>query len=275
MMTVEETAILYAERGLSVILVNPKTKAALHKFKDQKPLTPQEVKEMFIRFPNAGLALRTDKFAVIDVDKHHGDGVKSLDKLGIEDCFKNTLFEQTPTGGYHFFFNQPKVRLKQDIGIWPDVDLKIGYNSYVVISPTPGYRVLNRTNVKDFPEELLDIILKKQADKAPEISELDMIEKTFFSYYRTPSEKSVKMFKMLLNGLGTEGMRNNNLASLAGSLLARNLDPSLVVDLCLATNQRSEQPLPEEEAFNTVASILRKHAESKKIRRVDDNERGA
>lgn len=268
-MTVEETAIFYAERGLSVILVDPKTKAALHKFKDQAPLTPEEVKDKFARFPNAGLALRTDKFAVIDVDKHHGDGVKSLDKLGIEDCFKHTLFEQTPTGGYHFFFYQPKVRLKQDIGIWPDVDLKIGYNSYVVISPTPGYKILNRTNVKEFPEELLDIILKKQADKAPETSKLDMIEQTFLKYQRTPSENTVKMFNMLLNGLGTEGIRNNNLAFLAGSLLARNLEPELVIDLCLATNQRGEKPLPEDEAFSTIASILRKHAESKKVWKVD------
>lgn len=261
-MTVEETAILYAEKGLSVILVDPESKAPLHKFKDKEPFTPKEVKEMFTRFPNAGLALRTDKFAVIDVDRHHGDGVKSLDKLGITDCFKNTLFERTQSGGYHFFFYQPKVRLKQSIGLWPDVDLKVGYNSYVVVSPTPGYKVLNWTGIKEFPDELLDVILTQS--KQEKVSRQSVIDKAFTKWGRGPSENTVKMFRMLKDGLGEEGVRNNNLTFLAGCLMARNLDTQLVIDLCLMANEHTEKSLPEIEAFNTITSIIRRHIENNK-----------
>jgi hypothetical protein len=58
-----------------------------------------------------------------------------------------------------------------------------------------------------------------------------------------------------VEGVG-QGARNNSIASLAGHLLRREVDPFVVLHLLLAWNATScRPPLPEAEVARTVNSI--------------------
>lgn len=62
-----------------------------------------------------------------------------------------------------------------------------------------------------------------------------------------------------------EGRRNSTIASFAGHLLWRGVDPDVVAELLLCWNrERCEPPLPDEEVLRTVASITRLHEHDEK-----------
>ena len=64
----------YAEHGFSVIPTIEKR--PLVKFADREPLTPDEITKFWRTHPYANIALKTDKFFVIDVDRHEdGDDI--------------------------------------------------------------------------------------------------------------------------------------------------------------------------------------------------------
>ena len=72
-------AVSYAEKGFSVIPIG-QNKKPLIKFANKPPLTPDEIRKIWQKYPLANIALKTDKFFVIDVDRHSGevDGIKIL-----------------------------------------------------------------------------------------------------------------------------------------------------------------------------------------------------
>ena len=110
-------ALSYAEHGFSVIPIGS-SKKPLIKFADKPPLTSTEIREIWQKYPTANIALKTDKFFVIDVDRHGGeDGMKSIKALNHDEWFKNTLTERTAHNGFHFFFTKPKnLKIQQNIG---------------------------------------------------------------------------------------------------------------------------------------------------------------
>ena len=126
-------ALSYSEHGFSVIPIG-NNKRPLIKFADKPPLTNTEIRDLWKKYPTANIALKTDKFFVIDVDRHGGevDGMESIKKLGHDEWFKDTLTERTAHNGFHFFFTKPaKVKIQQNIGFLPSVDLKAHENNYV------------------------------------------------------------------------------------------------------------------------------------------------
>ena len=72
-------ALNYAKHGFSVIPIG-NNKRPLIKFADKPPLTNTEIREIWKKYPTANIALKTDKFFVIDVDWHGGevDGIESI-----------------------------------------------------------------------------------------------------------------------------------------------------------------------------------------------------
>jgi hypothetical protein len=55
-----------------------------------------------------------------------------------------------------------------------------------------------------------------------------------------------------------EGSRNKSVAALSGHLLRRYVDPELVTEICLMTNERFSPPLDDGEVVSIVNSICRR-----------------
>ncbi len=245
-------ALNYASHGFSVIPIGT-DKRPLIKFADKPPLTGDEIKRIWQKYPTANIALKTDKFFVIDVDRHEGDGMKSIKALNHDEWFKDTLTERTAHNGFHFFFTKPKdVAVQQNIGFLPNVDLKAHENNYVVVAPSQlgdrQYTWLNSEPMKKPPQELINLILSKQKES----SSVDWSD----IYRPTKRTKTTDLFEMIADGLGDTGNRNNNLTVLVGGLLLRNVNPEKAAKLATIANDNTSDPLPFKEIERTVQSII-------------------
>lgn len=249
-------AVSYAEHGFSVIPIG-QGKKPLIKFANRPPLTPDEIRKIWKENPLANIALKTDKFFVIDVDRHGDvDGLKSIEKLGHNEWFKGTLTELTAHSGYHFYFQKPKdITISQNIGILEGVDLKAHENNYVVVAPSrlgdKSYRWLNHDPIKPAPQGLLDLIQEKAKEFKP-------ITKVNSDYKPTGKTATTELFEKIANGLGKTGGRNNALAAFVGGLLFRAVDPETALKLAIIANHNTENPLSENEVLRTVESMIEK-----------------
>lgn len=249
-------ALSYAEHGFSVIPIG-NNKRPLIKFADKPPLTNTEIRDLWKKYPTANIALKTDRFFVIDVDRHGGevDGMNSIKKLNHDEWFKDTLTERTAHNGFHFFFTKPsKVKIQQNIGFLPSVDLKAHENNYVVVAPSQlgdkQYKWLNSKPMKEPPQGLIDLILNKQKEFKP----VEQLE----GYRPTGKTQTTELFEKIANGLGKTGGRNNALASFIGGLLFRNVDPEVAAKLAVIANDNTEDSLPLNEVERTVNSMIEK-----------------
>lgn len=250
-------AVSYAEKGFSVIPIG-QNKKPLIKFANKSPLTPDEIRKVWQKYPLANIALKTDKFFVIDVDRHSGevDGMESIKDLNHNEWFKDTLCERTAHDGFHFFFAKPKdMKISQNIGILPSVDLKAHENNYVVVAPSSlngkKYQWLNHEPIRPAPAGLLELIKSKQKEIPPtKVAEimLGMRKRT----------KTTGLFETIVKGFGDKGKRNDNLASFMGGLLMRNVDPYLAAKLAVIANDNTADPLPLTEVERTVNSMIEK-----------------
>ena len=249
-------AISYAKKGFSVIPIGL-SKKPLIKFADQQPLKISEIEKVWNKYPYANIALKTDKFFVIDVDRHgETDGLESIKDLNHDEWFKNTLIEKTAHNGYHFFFQKPvNEEIQQNIGFLPGVDLKAHKNNYVVVAPSQigdkKYQWLNHEIIRPAPVGLLELIREKQK-KVPDTLAakimLDMRRRT----------KTTTLFETIVNGFGDEGGRNDNLSSFMGGLLFRNVNPYIAAKLAVIANEHTKDPLPLKEVERTINSMIEK-----------------
>lgn len=248
-------ALSYAEHGFSVIPIG-NNKRPLIKFANKPPLEGDEIKQIWNKYPMANIALKTDKFFVIDVDRHNEiDGMESIKKLNHDEWFKDTLTERTAHNGFHFFFTKPKdLKIQQNIGFLPSVDLKAHENNYVVVAPSQlgdkKYQWLNNEPMKEPPKGLIELILEKQKEFKP-VEQLD-------GFKPTGKTQTTKLFEAIVNGLGKTGGRNNALASFVGGLLFRNVDPEAAGKLAILANGATADPLPIQEVERTVNSMIEK-----------------
>ena len=253
-------AISYATHGFSVIPIGS-NKRPLIKFADKPPLSSDEIKHIWQRYPLANIALKTDKFFVIDVDRHGDvDGLQSILNLDHNEWFKDTLREKTAHDGYHFFFQKPrKENVTQCIGILPGVDLKAHENNYVVVAPSTidgkSYRWLNHKPIRPAPAGLLELI---QSKSKPE-------KKTILDYKIASKTQTSKLFELIVNGLGDTGRRNDTLTSFVGGLLYRGVDPAAAAKLALIANTNTTDSLPLNEVERTVNSVIEKEIKRRGI----------
>lgn len=161
-------ALAYAQRGFSILPVDNEKRPLIKKYANQPPLNADEIRKIWEKYPKANIALKTDNFFVVDVDRHHGfDGMESIKKLNHNEWFENTLTERTANNGFHFYFTKPKnINLTQDIGFLPNVDIKAHPNNYVVVAPSQigskKYEWLNREPMKEVPKRSNRFNPKKQ-----------------------------------------------------------------------------------------------------------------
>lgn len=243
----------YAEQGFRVIPTIGKK--PLIKFADKPALTPAEIVKFWDHHPFANIALKTDQFFVIDVDRHEDgdDGTASIKQLNHPEWF-NTLCQKTAHDGFQFFFKKPAERISQNIGFLPGVDIKAHPNNYVVVAPSviddKAYQWLNRKPMIEPCEELIQLIEAK--------SKPTMSQQQLKTYQPTGRNTTTELFEQIANGLGPTGGRNNALAAFAGGLLFRSVEPEVVLELCRIANQRTEYSLSDSEVVTTVNSMIKK-----------------
>lgn len=261
-------ALSYAEHGFSVIPIGS-NKRPLIKFADKPPLTNTEIREIWKKYPTANIALKTDKFFVIDVDRHGGevDGMESIKALNHDEWFKDTLTERTAHNGFHFFFTKPKdLKIQQNIGFLPSVDLKAHENNYVVVAPSmlgdKSYKWLNNEPIREPPQGLINLILEKQKEFKP----VEQLE----GYKPSGKTQTTELFEKIINGLGPTGGRNNALASFIGGLLFRNVDPEVAAQLAVIANSNTKDALPLNEVERTVNSMIEKEIRRREVEHEPD-----
>lgn len=216
------------------------------------PLTPHGVKdastdERVVRrywcTPDANVGIATGAVSglvVLDVDGP--DGVASL---------AGKTIPPTPcvltSNGKHFYFRHPGGVIRNFVKKLPGLDLR-GDGGYVVAPPSthlsgkqymwlPGAEHWTM-QLADIPNWLLELIGQGQG-----------------------LSRSVEDWRTLTDQTIPAGQRNSTIASLAGLLLRRYVDPYVTLNLLVAFNDaRCIPPLDHDEVARTVDSVARLEA---------------
>ena len=251
-----KVALAYQAKGMSVLpLLN---KRPLIKFADKPALTADEIKELWKKYPTANIALKTDKFFVVDIDRHENgaDGFSSFEQLPGE-LFPETLSQTTKHGGKQLFYlKRTDMALRQMIGWQPGIDIKAHPNNYVVVAPSEGYSWENKHPIVEAPLELVRTINQARITRG----RTDRISEDL--NLTRERNSTTDLLETIAAGLGDQGQRNKTLAALCGALFFRSVKPRLAYKLVNMANANSEDPLPQREVDRTFESILNREMQN-------------
>lgn len=245
-----KSAIEYARLGFSVLPM--KGKQPLIKFANQPPLTVKQIKNYWSKWPNANIALRTNKFFVVDIDTkqaHGQDGIKSINQLP-QGVIIPTRTQKTASGGYQMFYEKPHdSQVKQVIGLLPGVDIKAHPNNYVVVPPSTTdkgqYRWLNpKAPIKHPSRLLIDMIHNYHPQTGRR------------QYYKPGKKWTGKVLDNIVQG-APEGQRNDYMTRLCGQMIHAGADDSTVWQLLQYANSFNSPPLENKELEKILSSIIR------------------
>lgn len=265
-MGMKEYALKYQKAGFSVIPILPNGKQPAIKFADKPAMTAQEIEDYWNQYPDSNIAVRTDKFFVIDIDlhgKHNGfDSLANWEHLNL---ITPTLQAKTASGGKHiFYFKHPDVSMSQMISFLPGVDVKAHPNNYVLIAPSKTPKGEYAWDLEKSKEggtmttasRELVMAIKQEYNKKNKRSDLDNI------YYQMQNSRqrnrTTELFEMIAIGFGDEGSRNDTLAKFVAGLLSRGVETEYVAQLSEIANSNSVNPLKMRELRRTVESMIQK-----------------
>lgn len=249
---IRDAALAYLALGWSVIPMQPRGKRPMVRWTSYQSQRPSraEVEHWYRHWPDANVGIVTGRLSgllVLDVDAGHG-GAESLAQLEHEfGAIEPTLECLTGGGGRHLYFRHFGETVPNKAGFRAGLDLR-GDGGVVVAPPSihPSGRPY-RWRAGCGPGEL---------GPAPMPEWLRAIVGGSAHHPGHPPSH----WRALVRRGVEEGARNASLASLAGHLLWRQVDPDVVLELLLSWNrQRCRPPLADEEVAATVASIARRH----------------
>ena len=270
MHSMKEYALLYQQKGFSVIPISPTTKRPLIEFADKPPLDSDGIEKVWNKYPDANIALRTTNFFVIDIDKHgETSGFDSLKKWEHLKLIEPTLQAKTASGGKHlFYFKRDDINISQMIGFLPGVDIKAHENNYVLVAPSATSKGQYEWDLEKSPKngtmvtasrELIEAIIKQyQVTNGRSFDYGDGLRSWANQSRTTGKTKTTELFETIANGLGDEGNRNDKLAKFVGGLLYRNVDEMDVLSLAKIANGNTQNPLSIHELEKTVRSMISK-----------------
>lgn len=231
------TARDYARQGFSVLPLQERGKAPItpHGHKDATT-EPDLIRHWWETREEANIGLAIPRgLVVVDLDDP-----AALLRLRAEDRDLPATAKSVTARGFHFF-HRTQTEIRNAVRLPPGVDLR-GVGGYVVVPPSihpTGVRYrwevpLSQSSIADAPAWLGEAVSERGTNRA-----------------RTAEE-----WRHLTAGGVGEGERNNAIASLAGHLLQRRVDPFVVLDLMLSWNAaRCRPPLSGAEVTRTVDSI--------------------
>ena len=265
-MGMKEYALAYQKKGFSVIPIVPNGKQPAIKFADKPAMTAEEIENYWNQHPNSNIAVRTDKFFVIDIDLHgKHNGYESLANWDKIDLLIPTLQAKTASGGKHiFYFKHPDVSMTQMIAFLPGVDIKAHPNNYVLVAPSKtakGQYTWDMDKSKEggtmvTASRALVMAIKSEYLKKNKVNDLDQLR--YQNYSNRKRNRTTELFEMIAIGFGGEGTRNDTLAKFTGGLLSRHVEAEFVLQLAQIANNNSLDPLPDKELERTVMSMINK-----------------
>jgi putative DNA primase/helicase len=215
----------------SVFPLDSRTKKPFteHGFKDATN-NPEVIEKWKRNFPNCGWGIPTgEEFFVIDLDKKYG-GLERWDKLIKEYGEVKAFTVRTQHDGQHLYFLSNGIDIRNSKGkVAKGIDIR-GNGGYVVIPPTPGYEIINDTELASPPTWLLNLILKKdihQSFKEPEII--------------------------------PKGDRNETLFKLASSLRAKGLSEEAISSALQIENKNRCKPPLDDSDVETISNSASKY----------------
>src|SRR5262245_9076067 len=242
----------YMGRDWSIIPIRARDKRPLVRWEEyqHRRAGQAEARGWFRTWPDAGIGVVTGAISglvVIDIDLRHGGDV-SLEALErTHGRLPVTVECRTGGGGRHLYFAHPGGSVRNKVGLAGGVDLR-GDGGYVVAPPSvhsSGVRyewVEGRGPGSAALAPLPDWLLREAVDESPRHGHP-------LAYWRR-----------LVSAGVPAGERNNMIASLAGHLLRRGVDATVVMELVLCWNRvRCRPPLADEEVAAVVESIARIH----------------
>lgn len=231
-----EAALEYIAKGFRVFPVKL----------DKKPFTKHGLKdatqseEMVIqwweKWPNAGIALVTDGFIVLDFDKKSG-GHES--KAAIEKKYgpiPSTRTHRTGGGGLHYLYRNTSdldIRNTVNLGGYKGVDLRAN-GGYIVAPPSKHesgtrYEVLDDSDISQVPDWLLGLVSSK---KPPQIEV-------------GTDEHQIK-----------EGRRNDHLTRKAGAMRRAGFSQNSIEAALLKENEEKCKPPLDEKEVQAIAKSI-------------------
>lgn len=242
-------ALAYLACGWSVVPVEPRGKRPLVRWTafQRQTADPAQVARWFVRWPQANVAIVTGLVSgliVLDVDPAHGGSVSLHALEAAHGALDPTLEAATGGGGRHLYFRHPGGDWPNRAGFLPGLDLR-GDGGVVVAPPSiHSSGLAYRWRDQRGPDRLVP---------APMPAWLRAIAAGHPAHPGHPAE----YWRSLVAQGVDEGRRNASLASLAGHLLWRDVDPDVVLELLLSWNRvRCRPALADEEVAATVASIV-------------------
>jgi len=246
----EAPALDYLARGWSVVPVQPRAKRPLVRWTEFQTRRPQrcEIEGWYRHWPDANVAIVTGALSglvVLDVDPAHG-GDASLHRIELEaGPMDPTLESLTGGGGRHLYFRHPGPQTPNRVGFRPGLDLR-GDGGVIVAPPSihPSGRPYRWRDGRG-PEALAPAPMPQWLHRA--------IAPDPDHPGHPPGH-----WRALVGAGVDEGARNTSVASLAGHLLWRSVDPDVVLELLLCWNRvRCRPALADDEVASTVASVVR------------------
>ncbi len=238
-----EAGLSYIAHGFNVFPVKPDKKPlTAHGLKDATQ-TQAGVREYWTRWPEAGIALGTDGFIVLDFDTKNG-GLEN--KSAIEAKYGSlprTRTHRTGGGGEHWIYRNPNgtdVRNTVALADYRGVDLRAN-GGYIVAPPSmhesgTRYEVLDDSEIAPAPTWLVELATKR-------------ITK---AQHTAPERQPIP-----------EGQRNSTLTSLAGTMRRRGMSQEAIEAALLGINRlQCSPPLPEDEVKRVAQSVTRYEPEA-------------
>lgn len=244
-------ALAYAALGWSVIPIEPGGKRPLVPWLDfqHRIAGCETVDGWFRRWPDANVGIVTGRVSglvVVDVDPRHGGEASLAQAQRAHGPVPATVQAETGGGGRHLYFGNPGSLLHNRVGILPGIDLRA--DGGCVVAP-PSLHPSGRHYCWI-------------AGCAPGESPLAPLPPWLLALAHDGARRGhpTAHWRDLVRQELAEGSRNSTLASLAGHLLWRGVDPEVVLELMLAFNRtRGRPPLADEEVAQVVASVARLH----------------
>lgn len=243
-MNLQEMALKYAQKGLSVFpcVPNEKRPATSNGFKSAS-MDQQQITDWWAMNPNYNIGLPTGEIMwVLDVDVHgSNEGIEQLKEWEMNYGQIQTTTIKTPTGGLHYYFSGKQfLPASSTSKLAPQIDIK-ATGGYVLappsIHPNGGtYEVLNSQPIAEAPTWLKTLIGNSDGQKYRKLSSDEWGE--------------------LLSGVNV-GERNNTLARLAGRYLYK-LGSHETYEILKIWNANLTNPLSRNELDKTFSSILKR-----------------
>lgn len=240
-------ALKYADLGWSIIPLKPGMKEPYFTWKEfqNKKADEATIRAWWEKMPNANIGLITGAIS--------GIVVVDIEKGGKTTGYTPTVVSKTGGGGFHMFYQHPGVKIQNSVkGIADLTDIR-GDGGYVVLPPSAHP---NGTQYEWGTSPF-------EADLAPLPDEL------FLKIKSIDNKESINNLPEKLKG-SLEGSRNNNAASVAGSLLA-HLPPqdwqTIAWPLLEGWNTKNIPPLSEKELHSVYTSIKERELQKRNGRK--------